>query len=177
MSIVMSNYPSSMRSIRGVCLAVDAGAAQATVNLALLKAVDLTVDALCSERRLFGGLLETAEGLKEDLGSDFNRNAKVQLDPDAIATDVCEKAEQHLNDYRRILTFKMQSAKDDPALHDDLREAVIDAYEQTIRVVIDLGRVLNEIRWAVMEHDADFEPPTGPATSNVDEFLRNLKLT
>lgn len=166
-----------MRSIRGVCLAVDAGAAQATVNLALLKAVESTVDALYSERRLFSGLLETAESLQEGFGSNFNRAPKDQLDPDALATDACEKAEQHLNEYRRILALKLQSAKDDPALRGDLREAVVDAYEQTIRVVVELERVLNEIRWAVMEHDADFEPTIGPATSDVDEFLRNLKHT
>ena len=73
-----------------------------------------------------------------------------------------------------VLTAKRQSAIDDKALRPE--DGVADSFSAAIEAVCTFVDHLNELKWAVLENDAEISPvdPAGPYT-DVEAFIASLR--
>lgn len=142
-----------------------------THSLQFYRMVEETTQNLTSVER-------GARQLREDVGNHLDQ---VRENPDKICFScngegqtLLEEAEQALEDYVGILRQKLQSAYDDPDLHGGHEDVVTSAYEQTIQALSEVHDLLIDLRWEVMEGEADRSDTIGPF-ENWEDFWAALK--
>lgn len=144
----------------------------ASKSIALLRAVEETVSYLAwiQNRAQADGRFaaNAAEHLKV-----CSREREIDADGTIVAS--LEEAENGLQRLYDVLLAKREAARGTADLLDDDREAIIDEYSGAIAAVADLHNGIAELRWAVGEHDADLEKPTGRAFTDPAELRAYLK--
>ncbi|MFQ5644702.1 MAG: hypothetical protein ACE5FQ_13545 [Thiogranum sp.] len=157
------------QQIDGLCQ--SAGQAAETVSLGLLRAIDDTVESLARARNMTKGLVKVTRALTQSIHT-CDENT---LDADEATCGQLEVAEAALSSTLHMLTYKRLYAVRDPKLNDHHEDAVVDAYDQTIEIISHLHDAIIDLRWAVMEHDADLESPTGEPVDNVSDLMTRLQ--
>jgi hypothetical protein len=137
----------------------------------LLKAIDTTVDWLCNLQRQYRDWAEVAARATESLNA---CRLQHQLDPDGEVADLLEKGEQSLAVLKEVLSGKRHAAEKDRTLTGENKEAVIFEYDQAISACVAVHDATVELRWALLEHDADLDQPSDKAHSDVKELIRDL---
>jgi hypothetical protein len=158
------------QQIEGLCQTT--GQTAETVSLGLLRAIDDTVESLRRARNAVEGLSKMTTSLTQSIKS--CDDGKV-LDAESEVCGLLEIAEGALNSTLSMLSYKRLAAVRAPELNDHHEHAVVDAYDQTIETTSHLHDAIVDLRWAVMEHDADSEEPTGNPTDNVSDLMKRLQ--
>ena len=68
----------------------------------------------------------------------------------------------------------MQAALDDDRLDGDHEEAVVNEYRETLDLLERMHAITTELRWAIMEHDADVDEVTGEF-DNAEDLIAHLR--
>ena len=157
------------QQINGLCQSTESVAD--TVNLGLLKAINDTVDSLAQDRKTVIGLTNAIIGLTQSIDG----CSGVALDPEGAICDELDVSEGALNSVISQLGRKRLSALRAPELKNHHEHAVVDAYDQSVQAFIELHDAIVDLRWAVMEHDADLEQPTGEPVNNVTDLVARLQ--
>ena len=99
-----------------------------------------------------------------------------ELDPDDSIVGTYEQAEKALQDLHRTLRSKQDRARQSEELDGDNKEQIVAEYEQTIESVSELHDELEELRWAVMNHDGRVSGVAATITSEseLDGFFKKL---
>lgn len=139
-------------------------------NLYLLRWVDETVDSLAQVQELLCGLLEVAQGAIEWLKAG---SVGRPIDPDDSLCGQLLSSEAALKHLIEVYTAKQKAAHDDTDLFGDYEDAVVCEYEKTLKLLSSLYNATVDLRWAVMEHDADLSELVGPF-DDVEDLIRAL---
>jgi hypothetical protein len=94
------------------------------------------------------------------------------LDADNEMTEGLEDAEQGLRDAVDILRRKRAAAEADVVLNGENKRRVVSAYERAVVALEGLHDAVVEFRWAIMEHDANLENPTGESASSAANIIK-----
>lgn len=158
----------SIGAVRGFCDSVSATSAS---NLKLLSDIERTVDWLSGFRKQIEGEAAFAEKFREAVAC-----ASVKtIDSDDSIRDKIVDSEDKLKKLVAILGQKKQAAIRDPGLRGDNQTAVVSEYDQTIETVKTLHDAMAELRWAIMEHDADLEKAVSKPFSTAEDAIKDLK--
>ena len=125
----------------------------ATRSLRLLKDIEETISSLCYDQRYYGALTsitkETAENIRK---APLNK----LLDQDGSIEEKLLRGQNAAHNLYNKLIEKRKSAISDPQLTDE--DGVVDEFTRTIEIVADMHNSINELRWALGEHEADLSP-------------------
>lgn len=158
----------SIGAVRGFCDSVSATSAS---NLRLLADIERTVDWLSGFRKQIEGEASHAEKFREAIAC----TPTTTIDADDSIRDKIAGSEDTLKKLVAILDEKKQAARRDPALRGDNQDAVVAEYDQTIEAVRSLHNAMTELRWAIMEHDADLEKAVSKPFSAAEDAIKDLK--
>jgi hypothetical protein len=141
-------------------------------NLALLRMVDQTVDTLVSEQKIVAGFEQTGRGLIQALK---DCQSKLVIDPDGILSEQLLSAETAMKARIEDCQRRRQAAFADPMLRGDHESAVVSEYDRTMALWRSLYDATAELRWAVMESDADLETPIPAEAESLESLISSLK--
>lgn len=155
--------------VRSFCEQVSASAAQ---NLDLLRKIEQTVDWLV--------LLQDTAAAHEKFANSVAERVKacdleVPLDPGDELTSCFEKAESTIEKLHAVLVDKRESAIADPDLRGDHEAAVVEEFTRSIAAVADLHSAVTDLRWSLLEHDADVDKERSEAFESVADLMASLR--
>jgi hypothetical protein len=136
-------------------------------DLELLRDIQATLDHLDVEQER-----ARQQNLAAELFIQLVRDAPRAIDPEGEIVELFDGARDCVGEYHAHLVACRQSAIDDPALHED--DGIVEAYSALIDMIADLHNNLNSLSWAIGEHDADFDAPTGKTYTSVEEMFADL---
>lgn len=151
------------------------GAAQDSArSLGLLRDIELTVDVNETLSEHFETLAERNKHATEVVCNKPAGGADQVIDMDGSLQGTLEHTLELLETLRGIMLSKRQSASRDRALRSD--DGVVESFDQVIAGICHAHSSINELLWAVLEHDADCSPLSGKGPfGSVDELLASIK--
>lgn len=142
------------------------------VSLALLRLVERTVDTLSSEQKILDGLIEIGHQMIATLNDP--ENGLGEQDPDGNIDANFMRAQSKLHEIRNNYRQRKQHAINDPGLFGDHEECILLEYDRTIERIEHLYSVLEDVRVALREHDADLSD-RGPVFDSVADLISHLR--
>lgn len=145
--------------------------ADSRFSLRYLRAVDATVDMATNVRNE----AQTAKGAVDQLLARLSKSGGYAepLDPkNTLATKSAsaEKVVKKVIDALRGLDDKWE-----PRIAKEHAEQVFESNAEAIGALQELHDAMVDLRWAVIEHDADLEKPKGKAFTNVEKLFADLQ--
>ena len=143
-----------------------------TRSLDLLRAIDATLANLARLRKKLDADTEFAAGLLDALTA---KQGRPPIDPDDKLCEVLLEAQRGVERLHATLLSKQRSAETDADLRDE--DGIADVYAEVVASAAALHNKLNDLRWAVGEHDADLETPseqTLSTSAEIDAFFATL---
>ena len=134
-------------------------------SLQVLEAVEKVVDNLCDIQKDYEELAYLIHGLEV--------SGNVMLDPEGESAARFEKAENELKQFIEHLEICHQSAKNDPELIGYHEDSVVVEFEKAIIGTEFLIGVMQDKRWELMEHDANFDEYNG-AFESAEKLIAEL---
>lgn len=157
--------------VHGIHSIVIADTEQAD-NLYLIRAVEETVNNLMSVIKSDNGLINIISPLYQEIES-INSNCKEMIEENI--EEMLADAEESIGHRIDLMFAKQQCAKDDIQLNGHKEEAVIDAYYQAIESAKHLKEVICNLKWLVLEFNADHDRPEGKIYDSPEEFIADLR--
>jgi len=139
-------------------------------SLQVLRAIEDTISALTYDRKFYKEFAEVAEGFAKNVKGG---NPVKILDPNGDLEATLARAQQAAKDLYESLITRRSLAEEDPEVNDE--DELVDEFTRTISVLADLHNKINDLRWAVGEHDADLEKPGSKHLKNAAEIEDALK--
>lgn len=136
-------------------------------DLDLLRAIDSTLDMLDIEMGRVEQLNHAAEKFIDTIGE---APGPIESDIDLVA--LFDKARDSVGEAHALLKRRHQSAINDPNLRDE--DGIAEAYACLIEATAEFHNHLNALSWAIGEHNADFDKPTGKAYADIEDMLRDM---
>lgn len=137
-----------------------------TRSIELLRTIDNAIAQLCYDQNFFGMIGKmarfSAESIKKSTDS-------TPIDKDGSTLEKLLTAQKSCERLFEVLVARKKSAEADSRLTAD--DGVADEFSRTADVVIEAHNALNDLRWAIDEHDADLESVSGAPFSD-PEALR-----
>ena len=142
--------------------------ADSQFSLDYLRAVDAVIDVATDVRNN----AETAQKVCSQVLARLTESGGYEepVDPTGELTPKSLSAEAAVKATIRALQVLDRSTL--PAGH---AEDVSDSNEEAIATLQRLHNTLVDLRWAVIEHDADLEKPEGEAFDNIEELVADLR--
>lgn len=140
-------------------------------SLTLLRAVDMTIDALVWIEKQACTTVAFIEKVTTSVKT-CNRTSKI--DSDHLVTSAVLTSEEASASLYNVLLEKRKCAITAAELDGEDKEAVVEAYNAAVAAVADMHNVFADLRWAIGEHDADLEEPTGKPMSTSQEIAAYL---
>jgi len=98
-----------------------------------------------------------------------------ELDVDGMAAATIEQTEEAVCKLHDGLMKRLEHVGRDGALDHTARDLLTSCYRDAIASVVDLHGNLADLRWAILEHDADLSPRTGKTFTDVNALLAELR--
>jgi len=130
-----------------------------TTSLEIIKAVDEAVEAIVLRQKTLETFIIAANNLTDCFEKGFKCDAP--MDSDETICTLLQTTEDGLEVCVAIIHAKIDSALEDQELKGDHEDSVVTEYSKEIELCAELHDSMAELRWAVMEHDADFAETTG----------------
>lgn len=159
----------SSAEVRSFSESVSEGA---TKTITLLRAIEQTVTHLSWVQNR--AKADTAFAAK---AAELLRTCErhIAIDTDGVICASLEEAETRVQRLYGMLIEKRNAARNAAELQEDDRETIIEEYAHAIAAVADLHCSLTDLKWAIGEHDADLEKPTGDSFSDPKALRAYLK--
>lgn len=143
-----------------------------TKNIRLLKAIEQTVDWLV----WIQNRAEADAKFAEKAADHYKTCERLKpVDTDGTLCTLLEEVEGDLQRLHQLLLDKRNAARKAPELNGYHKAEVVDEYTKAISSIAELHNLMTDLRWAIGEHDADLEKPTGPDISSSSELKAYLK--
>ncbi|KAB0597979.1 hypothetical protein [Castellaniella defragrans] len=154
----------------GLVRFVVEGAAQDSArSLDLLRDIETTVEVNAMLSELFGTVAERCKTATRAICAKDVHAANEPIDDDGGRLhDIFDHAMSVFESLYGIISSRQKSAISDRSLRPD--DGVVESFEQVLINLKDAHDSLNEMLWAVLEHDANLSPLSGkgPFTSVAD---------
>lgn len=141
-------------------------------SLQVLRAIEETISALTYDRKFYkefaavaGEFAKTVKSGKPDRILDLNGDLEATL----------ARAQQAAKDLYDSLITRRRLAEEDLQVNDE--DGLVEEFTRTINVLADLHNKINDLRWAVGEHDADLEKPGAKhlkTAAEIEDALKSL---
>ena len=141
-------------------------------SLIVLRAVESAVDALVDLQKRLEDLITTAISATEGIRADTDATP---IDTDDRIILNLEKGEDILSSLHGDLKRMLESAYRDRELNGDHEDSVATEFTRAIDLVEVLYDANIELRWAVMEHDADADDEIIGEFTDVDSLMDALR--
>ena len=138
-------------------------------SLDLLKAIESTLDALCYDEKVYNAFAGFAHQALDRIRKMKPIKA---IDPDGTVAETLLKAQTATKAVYERLMVKHRSAVKDVRLTEE--DGIAGEYQQLITIVADLHDCLNDLRWAVGEHDAELYAARGPVLTSIEDIEKHL---
>lgn len=159
----------------GLVRFIAEGAAQDSArSLDLLRDIELTVEVNETLFEQFETIAERVKHATEAICAKPIPNDGEMIDKDDNVHDTLGHTLDVLQRLHDLMVSKRQAANADHALRPD--DGVVESFDQIIAGISHAHDAINELLWAILEHDADCSPLSGkgPFTS-VDDLLAAIK--
>lgn len=133
-------------------------------SVEFLKMIEDTIYACCVERDEYNTLAGSALTFAQRI-----KRFEAPVDPDGVVLAKLEKGRDALGAAFDAHKDMRQAAVDDPNLHDE--DGVVEAYDGLLDALAAAHNAVNELCWALGEHEADFDAPTRTRFDNVDDMF------
>ncbi len=140
-------------------------------SLTLLRAIDMTIDSLVW---LESQAKTTVHFTGKAIASIKVCSRTNKIDPTEVVSSSIITAEESSVSLYNLLLSKKNFAIAAQELDGDDKESVVEAYAHAIAAVADLHNSLVDLRWAIGEHDADLDKPSGKLLSTSKEIAEYL---
>lgn len=137
-------------------------------DLTLLNKIDETIDCLCEMKAEMDILADAIAREIEPV-----KAAPAVIDEDGKIISMLEQARDAMHSFGGAMKAKCEAARTAPELHPD--DGVVEAYCELIASTAGLQNALNELCWAIGEHDVSTEDKWLGPFDDVEEMLRALK--
>jgi hypothetical protein len=151
---------------------VDGAKSDSARSLDLLRAIEDTVDTNDVLARTFAALAGNCASATESICA-LDRDRRKEIDADGAICTGIESAIERLTSLVELLATKHAAALADRQLRAE--DGVASSYEATIKAIRDACVELDELKWAVMENDADLSPLAGGPFKDVELLLSALR--
>lgn len=152
---------------------VDTAAFESARSLELLRAIEKTVHLNTILTETFTRIAHYASRATEAICNREIEPDQAELDADGSVKAHIESAMGNLESLVSELRGAYHSAQADGELR--IGDGVVESFEGVIAAIADAHNCLNELNWAIMEHDADRSPLSGKGPfRTVDELLAAL---
>lgn len=139
-------------------------------SLEVLRAIEDTISALTYDRKFYKEFSGVAEEFAKNVKG--GKPSKI-LDVNGDLEATLARAQQAAKDHHDSLITRRRLAEENPEVNDE--DGLVEEFTRTISVLADLHNKINELRWAVGEHDADLENPGSKNLKNAAEIEEALK--
>lgn len=146
-------------SSRLVRYIVEMAAYDSARSLDLLKAIEVTVESNETLRETFLQISHQVPKITEIICGRQCESEDNVIDADGEIRKALESAMDNLSAMSIELKQRRAYAAADSNLRND--DGVVESFDQLIESIADAHDTLNEVNWAVMEHDADASPRSG----------------
>lgn len=154
-------------------IGIDVRRSASSATLDLLRAVDMVVEHLSKLQVAYGEQINDVR----DITARVKRCKPVHvIDEKDVVCDLLSAAEEALQVHVAVLRKQLASAQADGNLRGHKKDAVVSEYRNAIAVTADLHNSILDLRWTIMEHDADLEKPIGKVYTDVDEMFKDMGL-
>lgn len=147
----------------------DDALAGATRSLDLIRKIETTIATLCYDQTFFGNVGNFARAAAETVA---NSGAKGPIDSEGTAVARLLETQEKVSDLHKHFSRRLKSAREDDRLTSE--DGVFDEFVRVIEIVKEAHNAINDLRWAILEHDADLDKPSGPAISDREELRKYL---
>jgi len=148
-----------------------AGDVQTTTSLHLLGLVDQTIDALSYEQNRLSNHLQSVDELVLRVKS---CETETEIDPEDKIQELLLSVEEGLCELYSVCKLKIDAAVQDNQLNGDHENDIIYEYQRTMDAVSRLHNANEQLRFLIMEFDADLSPVTN-SFNNADDLIAHLK--
>lgn len=135
-------------------------------SIELLKVIDITISRLNRFTAQLHSDAEYAEKLMQ-----WVDHATAEIDPDNTIAQKLEETQSVVRSVYDQLIQCRKSGRCDTRL--SVEDGIESAYTDAIAAAADLQNNLNDLRWHILEHDADFSP-TSTAFRRAEDLIKNL---
>lgn len=136
-------------------------------GLALLQTVDPTLAVLNTDRRRVEQMNRAAGIFVEQI-----KDAPGPIASDTDLIELFDKVRDYLGNAHQLLEARRHEALNMPSRRK--HDGVAEAYALLIGATAELHNRLNELSWAIGEHNADFEKPTGKAYTDIEDMFQDM---
>lgn len=164
----MHSKCASTEEVRLIC---ETSTEASQKSLTLLRAIDLTIDALVWIENQAG---PTVAFIGKAIANIKVCDRKCKIDPKDVAASAALTSEEASVLLYGLLIQKRKFAIAARELDGDDKAAVVEAYNRAIAAVADLHNSFADLRWAIGEHDADLEEPNSKLLSTPQEIAEYL---
>ncbi|MBS0496109.1 MAG: hypothetical protein JSR51_00460 [Proteobacteria bacterium] len=135
-------------------------------SIELLKVIDITLSSL----NRFTAQLHADARYAEKLMQEIDR-ATAEIDSDNTIAQKLEETQSIVHSVYNELIQRRESGRCDTRLSED--DGIEAAYTEAIIAAAELQNKLNDLRWSILEHDADLSPISAPYTS-AEDLIKSL---
>ncbi len=161
----------SKEEVRVLCESISE---TGTKNIALLKAIDQTIDWLTRIQNMARVDADYAEKTAAAIATCARENP---IDQESQLCNAFAEAETVLEEFHAALTKKRDAGRRAPELVGDHKDAIENEYARALDAVAALHTAMGDLRWAIMEHDADLAPVVAAFSTAEDmaDYFSRLK--
>ncbi len=135
---------------------VEGAAQESARSLELLRAIELTVQVNEMLSESFEQISRRFTLAVEDICSRDPYTSKHHIDADSSIQASLETTLNILEQLKlRMISARRSAVADNELLHDD---GVVESFDRVVLAISDAHSILNELNWAIMEHDAERAP-------------------
>lgn len=139
---------------------IDGAAQDSARSLNLLRDIEVTVDVNDALSEQFETMAERCRtSAKTTCDKDGANDVNGAIDKDSRLHNVLDETIDVLDRLYDHMEAKCQAARRDPSLRPD--DGVAESFDKVLAGIRDAQGALNELLWAVLEHDADSSPLSG----------------
>jgi len=155
-------------AVRMFCSDVNSTSA---TSLNMLRKIEEVVTWLSSLQRQAEGEISLAENFITAV-----RDCTVKvIDPDDSIQDAIIESESTLQSCAELLSLKRGSAVEDQQLNGEYEDTIVSEYDSTVEAYISLHNMMSDLRWAILEHDANLEEESGEEYSSSASAIKALR--
>ena len=140
-------------------------------NLEQLRVLEASLESLQSVAGMGDALVRTVGTVADSI---TNGDPAHPIDPEGEVVSKFEFAEQLIADIVGHLRHGNSAIVNGQKTQSDASQALLTAFGEAIEVYARLFSLVEDLRWAIKEHDADLSPIVG-TYKNVDDLIASLK--
>jgi len=142
-------------------------------HLDVLRRVERMMDELVHAERALSTIAYLLEGLVNRLRQGFD--GEVEWDPDGALVTTLLEAEQSSASLAQQYTEMKGMVRADRNVGEDYASTIVTCLDRAAEVAKRCAQGFHDVRWTILEHDADREDDTDEVIESAEDLIRMLR--